>query len=204
MSEAQPPPRIRTGLPFTLNSRWPLGVSSEVISLDAEAHLLAVGDRAVHLHVERERVEVLRRPCGTATRRAASRALSAGRLLGREANGACARCGASVDAPSRTARSRCAPRTMPLTGWSVVFHSSALTVRSARLEATAGRASLTTCGWRSAIGPLSVRYTSPHRPMFLSAGVGFQSTHMNARSLRLRGRRPRPPRRSARPAAPGA
>ena len=32
------------------------------------------------------------------------------------------------------------------------------------------------------MGPLSVRATSPQRPMFLSAGVGFQSTHMMARS----------------------
>src|SRR2546430_4894052 len=33
MSEAQPPPRIRIGLPFTRKSRCPFAVSSEVNSL---------------------------------------------------------------------------------------------------------------------------------------------------------------------------
>jgi hypothetical protein len=74
-----------------------------------------------------------------------------------------------------------APRTMPDTGRSVPFFTSAVTVTLA--VASEGRSrSVTTWGFRSAIGPLRVTYTSPQRPMFLSAGVGFQSTHMMARS----------------------
>ena len=63
----------------------------------------------------------------------------------------------------------------------MVFHTSAVTVR--RAVSREGRSSrLTTWGFRRARGPLSLRYTSPHNPMFLSGGVGFQSTHMKARS----------------------
>jgi hypothetical protein len=87
--------------------------------------------------------------------------------------------------PSSTCLENCtasiAPRTIPRTVRSVVFQTSVVTVK--RAVASDGSSSwLTTCGCRSASGPLSVRYTSPQSPMFLSAGVGFQSTHMKARS----------------------
>ena len=49
MSEAQPPPRIRIGLPLTLNRRWPFSRQLGAHLLDAEAYVLLVGERAVHV-----------------------------------------------------------------------------------------------------------------------------------------------------------
>ena len=73
------------------------------------------------------------------------------------------------------------PRTRATTGSAVRLVTSALTVRRAVFSEGTSR-SVSTYGCLSVTGPLSVRYTWPHSPMFLSAGVGFQSTHMIARS----------------------
>ena len=88
--------------------------------------------------------------------------------------------------PSATACSKrispMAPRSVPWTARSVVLSVSAETVRWA--TSSDGRSSrVTTCGLARVMGPLSVTYTSLHRPMFLSGGMGFQSTHVTARSV---------------------
>src|SRR5262249_13617338 len=64
---------------------------------------------------------------------------------------------------------------------SVVFVTSALAVRSALASVFVSTADRTyEC--RTVTGPLVVTYTAPQRPMFLSGGVGFQSTQLMARS----------------------
>ena len=73
------------------------------------------------------------------------------------------------------------PRTVADTGAAVAFQTSVLTVSVARSSVSTFNAG-TTYAFRSATGPLSIRYTGPQRPMFLSAGVGFQSTHIIDRS----------------------
>src|SRR5450756_1118175 len=72
------------------------------------------------------------------------------------------------------------PFSVPFTGRSLAFFTSAVTVKWAALFA--GESTFeSTAGWRSATGPLVVKYTSRHRPMFLSGGAGFQSTKVIAR-----------------------
>ncbi|PYQ54958.1 MAG: hypothetical protein DMF78_03855 [Acidobacteria bacterium] len=74
------------------------------------------------------------------------------------------------------------PRSVPFSGRSVVFEISADTVTWA--TSSDGRSKVvSTCGSRTAMGPLSVRETSLHRPMSLSGGMGFQSTQLTARSV---------------------
>ena len=49
-------------------------------------------------------------------------------------------------------------------------------------EPSVSSSSVATKGCRTATGPLAVIETSCHRPMFLSGGIGFQSTQVIARS----------------------
>src|SRR5262245_40237969 len=89
-------------------------------------------------------------------------------------------CGASVTLLA-TRRPSIETATSATTRTPVVLVTSALAARSALasvLVSTVDR----TYEWRTVTGPLVVTYTGPHKPMFLSGGVGFQSTQVMARS----------------------
>src|SRR5437879_2641374 len=71
-------------------------------------------------------------------------------------------------------------RNTPFTGALETFRTSALIVNSADLYAASSFEA--TNGFRTATGPLEARNTSFQIPMFLSGGVGFQSTQVMPRS----------------------
>src|ERR1019366_8316794 len=76
------------------------------------------------------------------------------------------------------------PWSIPFTGRSLAFFTSAVTVRWAALVLASPASESTvesTAACRSATGPLVVKYTSRHPPMFCWGGEGFQSAKVIAR-----------------------
>src|ERR1039457_6772321 len=190
MSGVQAPPRIRMFLPLTLNKRLKrsgaCSATSDVIS------------RMPNFVWDMSEISPLAPPLAslfttlfTTNERLSSYRFGVPICAGHHSRGLlrlnCGYCAGEKTtafdspAPSSTACANSVfsilPWSIPFTGRSLAFLHRRVTVRWAALVLASPASESTvesTAACRSATGPLVVKYTSRHTPMFLSGGEGFQ------------------------------
>ena len=153
------------------NSRWPSAGQLGAHLRTPKRSSWSIGDRSVHLDVEGQRCRGSGSPMRYGHHRRGLRTISSGNALGREAH-------ASSRSPRRERhrlREAAAPRWLPLHAsrsrrLSVAFQTSAVDGEARACRATGRSSFVTTCGLRSATGPLSVSETSPQQAHVLVGG----------------------------------